>query len=309
MIRQYTDALVQRWNKLLFDRNSRRIRNTRPLPYQADDNIVVASMVGSASLDMYLIAIKSFMKNFGDARVEAINDGSLSAADLETLSHHIPGIAIANAVEVDTHSCPSYSSWKRLFRIVELSQSAYVVQLDSDIIATAPLAEIYNCARANRAFMIADGRWRETVHIDFMAAYAREWPQRHPQAMTERLMQQLSWFAAGDTYLRGCAGFAGYPKGSLTVDKVIQLSSEIEALIGSEVWRDWGSEQTATNCLLSKTPDPCILPWPRYQNYLFPPDNGNVEATALIHFIGSTRFEDSTYRILTKRVIQQLRSD
>ncbi len=306
MIRQYTDALVQRWNKLLFDRNSRRIRTTRPLAYQTDDNIVVASMVGSASLDMYLIAIKSFMKNFGDARVEAINDGSLSADDLEILRHHIPGISISNASEVDTHSCPSYSSWKRLFRIVELSQSAYVVQLDSDIIATGPLAEVYNCARDNRAFMIADGRWRETVHIDFMAAYAREWPQRHPQAMTERLMQQLSWFSAGDTYLRGCAGFAGYPRGSLSVDRVIRLSSEIEALIGAEVWRDWGSEQTATNCLLSKTPSPCVLPWPRYQNYLFPRDNGNVEATALIHFIGSSRFADSRYRQLMKQLIKQM---
>ncbi|MAT52326.1 MAG: hypothetical protein CMK32_14205 [Porticoccaceae bacterium] len=293
-------------NRYLFGRTCRKIRKTSPLAYQKNPDITVASMVSHDTVDMYLIAIKSFMTHFGDAKIEAISDGSLTRDDIHLLKHHVPGIDFSDARDIDTGDCPSYISWKRLFRIIELSQRSYVIQLDSDIIALSPLVEIYNKAVSNEGFMIADGRWREMADRNFLHSLTRRWKHIHPQALAEREFYNLPYFEEGDKYLRGCAGFAGYPRGSLTVERVQTLSRQIEERIGSSVWREWGSEQTATNCLISKSNNPEVLPWPRYQNYLFPPARYSVESAALIHFIGTTRFADGTYRITVQKLIRRL---
>lgn len=292
--------LTEKWNKASFNRTLRKVRHTAPLQYSKDDKITVVSMVGHQTLEMYLVAVKSFMNNFGNANIEAIDDGSLTEEDRATLSHHVPGIAFSMAAEIDTHGCPTYISWRRLFRIIAISQHSYVIQLDSDIVALSPLVEVYRKAAANEGFMIAEGTWRELVDTKFMSAIAKRWPWRHPQAMAEQIFDELPEFSGDQRYLRGCAGFAGYPQGSLSIERVKALSDAIEAKISRPVWERWGSEQTATNALISLSNNPEVLPWPRYQNHGFPYNYESQGAAALIHFIGSTRFFDTTYRDLVK---------
>lgn len=263
-------------------------------------------MVEKDSIDMYLVAIKSFMHNFGSACIEAINDGSLSKEDIALIKHHIPEISIHNAAEVDTMSCPDYISWKRLFRIIELSQNAYVIQLDSDIVATAPLVEVYHKAISNEGFMIADGRWPCPVNLELMSEIASRWPQEHPQARAEQIFREIEHFSSTEKYIRGCAGFCGYPKGSLSYEKVMALSKQVEARIGRKVWESWGSEQTATNALISASNNPEVLAWPRYQNYLFPPAPDSLPAAALLHFIGTNRYKDSYYTKAVKQLLSQI---
>jgi len=290
-------------NRSRFLRANAKVRDTAPLVYARDPRVTVASMVGHASLDMYLAALKSFMVFFCDANVEAIDDGTLTAEDRAMLSHHVPQIHISHSRDVDTGRCPSYSSWKRLFRIVELSQSSYVVQLDSDTITLGAMAEIYGLAMANRGFMIGESHWSRPIRTRHMQSIASRWKATGPQARMEQVLAELPFFDEADTYLHGCAGFAGYPKGSLSRERVEALSLQIEGLIGHDNWHTWGSEQAISNCLISKTDDACTLPWPKYRNHMFPPTNEPFASASFIHFIGTHRFSDSVYRLAVERAI------
>ena len=288
-------ALRRRVNRARFEAASARVRATAPLKYLPSDSVTVLSMVGHATLDMYLLAIKSFMVQFGDARIEVVDDGTLSGDDLTTLHHHVPGIVVSPSGAVHTLRCPSYSSWKRLFRIVEISRSSYVVQLDSDTITLGPMVEVHAHAMANRGFMIGESHWSEPTDVALMRQLAGRWTADGPQALMEAVLTELGHFQPGDTYLHGCAGFCGYPRGSLDAAGVEALSLRIEAHLGHKGWHTWGSEQAITNCLISKTPGATTLPWPKYRNFMFPPTNDRFEAASFIHFIGTHRFADPTY--------------
>jgi hypothetical protein len=220
----------------------------------------------------------------------------LTPDDRRVLEAHLPGLHISDSRRVQTGSCPSYSSWKRLFRIAEISQTSYVVQLDSDTMTLGPMSEVYDRAHANRGFLIGDGRFSEPMDLVLMQSIAKRWIATGPQAFIEQILPELPFFSPGDRYLHGCAGFAGYPQGSLNAERIEDLSQQVETRIGRDNWHRWGSEQSATLCLISKCPGAGILPWPKYRNHLFPPTNEPMEGANFIHFIGTNRFADDTYR-------------
>lgn len=292
--------------KALTHQALKQVRQTPPMKYGYDDSVVIVSMVGKSSLDMYLLAVKSFIKNFGYGTVEVISDGTLSDDDKSLLSMHIPRLNISEAEDVDTGSCPSYISWKRLLRICELVKKHYVIQLDSDIVACGPLIEVDKKVRNNEGFIIGNGRWHEPVNVEFLSQIVNQWNSTHVQPVTERILKDIDYFTENKKYIRGCAGFAGYPKGSFDKDKIEQLSSQIAEKIGMSKWSEWGSEQTATLCLISQSENAEALPWPRYQNFLFPITNEPTTTSALVHFIGSNRYKQRAYWKLAKSTCAEL---
>jgi hypothetical protein len=287
--------LRSKLNQWSFARAGAGIRQTAPLRYVADSRVTVVSMVGHDTVDMYLVAVKSFMVFFSDAGIEAIDDGTLTEEDRALIGHHLPGVHVSEARQVATGSCPSYSSWKRLFRIAEISRSSYVVQLDSDTLTLGAMVEVHDKAHANEGFMIGEGHWSQPVTPQHMQSMARRWRTSGPQGLLEQVLSDLGHFAPGERYLHGCAGFAGYPQGSLDPATIEDLSLRIEQKIGQPNWHRWGSEQAISNCLISRTRNASTLPWPKYRNYMFPPTNDPYEAAGFIHFIGSHRYADSTY--------------
>lgn len=256
-------------------------------------------MLKHGDMNMYLIAIKSFMWHFGYGTIEVIDDGSLTADDIESLQYHVPNINIYKAENVDTLSCPGYISWKRLFRIATLAQESYVIQLDSDTISLEPLIDIHDKVQANEGFLIGNDQWKQPVDVEFLHHIVKRWNHIHPQPKAEEIFKDIDFFKDGTKYLRGCAGFAGYPKNFASFDEIVDLSNQIEEKLGS-LWRKWGSEQVATMCLISKTKNSSILPWPKYQNYRYPKTNESVKAVSFIHFIGAIRYSDLMYCRLIK---------
>jgi len=280
------------------------ILKTAPLKYEGSDKVVVVSMVGHNTLFMYLLAIKSFMKFFGYGNIEAIDDGSLTPEDRQILNSHIPGISISNANDVDTHDCPTYISWKRLFRVRELAESSYVIQLDSDTVSVGNLVEVHNNAKNNRGFVIGSNKWATGVDVTFLKNIVSQWKSTHVQARAEQCFHKIEHFKDGTEYLRGCAGFAGYPKGFASIDDIRKLSKSIQEHVGDD-WMQWGSEQTTTLCLISKQKESSILTWPEYQNYGFPETSEPTDSMNFIHFIGTNRFNDSEYCRLMKKFIDE----
>ncbi|MFT7005532.1 MAG: hypothetical protein ACJAXJ_000030 [Colwellia sp.] len=294
-------------NKFFFNKTAKNVLYTRPLTYKYDERVTIVSMVGATTVNMYLVAIKSFMEHFGYGKIEVINDGSLQPSDISILKHHVPKLNISLASDVDTHGCPTYISWKRLFRIQQLAESSYVIQLDSDTISIGPLYEIDNRVNSNEGFLIGSMRWGAPVRTEFLNSIVSSWKNTHVQPLAEENFHKMTFFADGTKYIRACAGFAGYPKKFATIEEIKALSDEIESYIGN-VWHNWGSEQTATCCLISKTKNATPLPWPYYQNHLFPKSNEHIKSMNFIHFIGSNRYDNGTYKKLVHNKIQNWKS-
>ena len=299
------NKLLKNFQKFRFDQTAKKVLNTAPVKYRVDPSVTIVSMVGNSTVNMYLLAIKSFMKNFGRGTVEAINDGSLSADDLKVISHHVPNIQFSAANDVNTYDGPSYISWKRLYRVQKLAETSYVIQLDSDTLSLGPLIDVDDAVRANRGFLIGSNRWSNAVDVNTLKDIVSQWNNNHVQARAEAIFHKLDFYQDGTRYLRGCAGFAGYPKNFAKIEQIRSLANEIYEHVGDD-WKKWGSEQTATMCLISKCNGSRILPWPMYQNFDFPNTKENIASMNLIHFIGTNRYERGVYQGLVNEYLKTL---
>ena len=297
------ERIKEIFNKRVFELYVSKIQKTLPIEYRPDAQVTIVTMLGHSTVNMYLVAIKTFMKNFGYGSIEVINDGSLTVSDQDLLKYHIPNIHFSNANDIDTLSCPTYISWKRLLRIAELSKNSYVIQLDSDTVSLAALTDIHDKVQKNEGFLIGSERWRQPVDVSFLHDIVIRWKNKHVQAKAEEIFKDIEFFKDGTKYLRACAGFAGYPKNFATTAEIECLSQQIEEKIGKK-WHEWGSEQTATMCLISKTINASVLPWPKYQNFMFPLSNEPIGSATFIHFIGPTRFKNNSYKQLVKTFIK-----
>jgi hypothetical protein len=90
----------------------------------------------------------------------------------------------------------------------------------------------------------------------------------------------------GRRYVRGGAVFAGFAR---------RLFRR---------WREWGSEQVASNYLIANSPEECVLPCPKYAS-LWP--GVLYEQASFLHGLGTNRFKGGTCREIASRVVRELR--
>ncbi|MDN4504253.1 hypothetical protein QX776_17730 [Alteromonadaceae bacterium BrNp21-10] len=284
----------------------KKIRQSAPLEYRVVDNIVIVTQVHKAALDMYLAAVKSFMYYFAKGTIKALSDGSLSEADKQLLKRHVPGIQIVEMSDINTEGFPTGGCWERLLYITELAKDAYVIQLDSDTLTIGPVPEIDNAVLNQQGFCIGNPVWPETVSANYMSRMASRWHSDHIQAQSEQAFIKIPFFESGRKYLRGCAAFSGFPKGQIGRETLLEFSSQMEAKLGSEKWRMWGTEQVASNVMVAQTSKPRVLPWPRYQNFDIPHSEQPFERQAVIHFIGTNRYNRGVYSNRVRHLIKIL---
>src|SRR3990167_9311752 len=127
------DAIIRRLRERLHVWNSRAVLETPPL-VPRDDGVIMFSMIGTRVLQPYLVAVKSLHHFLGRGRAVILDDGSLTERDKAILGEHLGNPEIFSAASTDTRGCPTCSSWKRLFMLLELRRESYVIQLDSDTI-------------------------------------------------------------------------------------------------------------------------------------------------------------------------------
>ncbi|MCX2981310.1 hypothetical protein EYC98_10585 [Halieaceae bacterium IMCC14734] len=277
-----------------------------------DPSLVIVSLVYHDAVDMTLLAINSFLSQIRRGRVELIDDGSLTPQDYQILTSQIQHLKIVHISEIDVGSCPRGGCWERLVHILRLSEHSYVVQVDTDTLTLGVITEVDQAIRDNGAFTIGGPMFAKAVHTDYMAMLANRWDTEHVQALGERQLSTLESIEL-EYYCRGCAAFTGFPKGGSTVSTLQQFSDEMDSRLGSHKWCEWGSEQLASNVMISLTLAPQILPWPKYQNFGFPEIaiGSKLRAsdfsgkTSVIHFIGSNRYDGGIYRELAEAYISR----
>jgi hypothetical protein len=228
-------------------------------------------MMCHRDMQMYLIALKTFLRHVDIEAVFIVNDGSLLDEDIALLKKHVPQINILAMTDYRSTVCPTGACWERLLSIASLTDKYYVIQLDADTLTLDTLSEVADCAARNISFTIGT------------------WDNQQFETMSERSSLSRPAYDRGDRHVQ-----------IVSESFFVQLK-EIESLIGDK-WKEWGSEQVMSNLVVANSPQAAILPHPEYSNC-----NRNVEKTRFIHFIGDCRFKKQQYAILAKREIAKLR--
>lgn len=294
--------IKDRLRRAQFRNECRGILDVPPLQLDPAAPAVVFSQLPHKDLLMFLSALRSFVRHVPVKAVHLLNDGSLWPEDRAALRELIPGVALYELADFRSGLCPMGGCWERLLGIAELVRDDYVIQLDSDTLAIGAIDEVATCTRTGTAFTL--GTWNGQ-ELETMAARAAEAKRlvrgadTHIQILAEAHLDRLTDYASL-RYVRGCAGFAGFPAGSFTKARLEALSQEMYAALGAR-WNTWGSEQFASNVIVANVAQAMVLPHPKYCAC-----NRVTAETAFIHFIGGCRFDNGTYARLARRVIDEL---
>lgn len=289
------------------DRTVQGILDTPPIVAQ-DDGVILFSMIGTAVLLPYLVAVKSLHHHLPRGKIVLLDDGTLTAGDKQVLAHHCDEPEIITKQHVDTAPCPRNNCWERLISILDRRSDHFVIQLDSDTVTTGPVPEVAAAIDSNRSFTLAGGL-DEAQHGFKSAAeisqifHANGPTTDHVQAHAEAAMKTLPE-ADSCRYIRGCAGFAGFSKSSDGRATVARFSEAMDARLG-DIWQQWGSEQVASNWVVANDLDPIQLPYNRYINHW---DEPMPESPAFVHYIGTYRYRWGNYSRTTREAIAALKA-
>lgn len=289
-------------NHRLFDLAARGIRRTAPIEIRPAP-IQIVTMLGHSAVTMYLCAIKSLYRYLPGGSVEVLDDGSLTSSDRATLEHHIRPISIRPLAAIVTGSCPRGGCWERLLHVVDASRDSYVIQMDSDILTTGPVPQVAAAAASNTAFTLGCDPKEPIETLDEAAARVARYDASMTQFRAEQVLPGLPQ-GMGRLYVRGSAGFTGFPRGGVDRAVVERFSTAMEGMMPGR-WAEWGTEQVASNYLLANQPGALVLPWPQY--CCFSPEVDQA-LSSLLHFIGSYRHRDGVYARAARQVIGELKA-
>ena len=274
-----------------------------PVTMRPESGLILLSQLQHKDVIMYLLAAKTFASRMQPGQVHVVNDGSLTTEDKVLLAAHIPGVQVHSLEQFRRRGCPEGGTWERLLAIAELVKEGYVVQLDSDTLTLADIPEIRQCVEKQQGFTIAtfdNADFETMVTRQARAGKRLNDGNNHVQIAAEAHFDRLKGFHQM-RYVRGCSGFAGFPRNSFSSEYVEDLSRQMAAAIGDR-WREWGSEQVMSNIVVANLSRARVLPHPKYSDCL----RRRSEETVFVHFIGVCRFRGGVYAKLAQQKIREL---
>lgn len=308
MVADYWSAFGRKLAAWQHSRAVRHILDTPPIA-PLDDGVILFSMIGTAVLLPYLVAVKSLHAQMQRGRVMLLDDGTLTDADKAVLAHHVGNPIILTFDDIDTAPCPKGNCWERLLAILDLRRENYVIQLDSDTVTLGPVPEVKAAIAGNRSFTLGGGV--EDVAHGFMTVpqmirdiYPDGPLYPHIQSVIESALRDVPR-AVELKYIRGCAGFAGFSKSAGGRALAERFAVDVGRAVGPR-FNEWGSEQAASNFVVANDPDPIQLPYDRYTNHW---EEALPSDPAFVHYIGTYRYDRGSYVASTERAIRQLKQN
>ena len=295
--------LKDRMRRLSFGRACRGILRAPPVRIDPRSEMIVLSQLQHKDVLLFLLALKSFARRVRPRAVHVVDDGSLTASDRSRLADHVPGVTLLERSEFRSARCPRGGTWERLLAISELVRDHYVVQLDSDTLTVGAIDEVRERVEHRVAFALGtwDRQGIETMRERCTTARGLLGKgDGHVQLVAEGHFDRLERYDSL-RYIRGCSGFAGFPRGSFEKSFVEETSAQMRAAIGAK-WDEWGSEQVMSNIVLANVPNATVLPHPKYADC----HKMQSSVTEFIHFIGSCRFAGDRYARLGAEIIASL---
>lgn len=297
--RSFTLKVPQRFSAGLHRLRIAGIEKTPPL-HSVRSGLIYVGMVCHPDVRAWLVAVKSIATAVGNGEFCVVDDGSLTQADRSLLGRHLVGAHFVRLNEVENSGTPRGNCWERLLAILSWSNDRYAIQVDADLVARNPLPEVVEAVRANRSFTLAGEATTELKSVTAASEQARHADTKHIQWEAESHLADLPG-REGLRYIRGCAGFAGFPNGCNRAH-LTMLSQFMEKQLGAR-WSSWGSEQVASNFVIANARDPLVLPWHRYPAFGAVRDIANA---ALVHFIGSHRYDNGLFTRASLAAISRL---
>lgn len=291
------DRLRRDFFRARYRRAARQVLRTTPL-LTGGAPFTLLSMVQQRDVLSYLVAVKSFCVFLAPRRIVVVCDPTITEADRAVLRCHVPHIELHDAQVFAHPRLPRGGCWERLSAIAAMVRDSYVVQLDADTVTVQAIAEVGEAIRAGRGFVLGEIPDTPIRSLEATRQYALQWlgPDAHIQAIAEMEMVNVG-LPANARYIRGCAGFTGFPQADNMRDSLLDYATRLSDKVGDD-WKRWGSEQVTSNYLVSNASGTEPLPFPKYGT----PDCATPE-TAFFHFIGSMRFVNDKYTATSRRAI------
>jgi hypothetical protein len=273
------------WYYFNFNRITEPVLRTAPI--QAKDSALrILSMVAERDIQMFLTSAKVFYRRIGHGRFHLIIDRDLPQDRRDLLRRHLSGaVDFVTLEDIDVGRCQRGGTWERLLSCVDLAANHYVVQMDADTLAIGDIPEVHQAIAGNRAFTLVEGAAFKTMD-EAGADAERQHTDNHIVNVTERAFRKHPE-RHSLRYVRGSSGFAGFAQGGVSRSLVEDFHAAMEAIVGPARWREWGTEQVASNFTVANSPDPLALPWPDYCTVVASTD---LKSVRFGHFIGSDRF-------------------
>jgi hypothetical protein len=274
--------------------------DTPPMPV-VDAPWSIISMVSNSDAQMYILAMKSLYHRLKRGKMIAIVDRDMPAESRWTLERHFPGLKLTILEGIDTGPCQRGGTWERILYVLEHSRDEYAIQMDADTLAFgADVAEVAGCAENNITFTISNaGRPIEPM-LDIVQN-ARAMKSDYIGIVLEGMFDRYPG-AENLKYVRASSGFCGYAKGGISREAIERFHIHGEKLLGAR-WKEWGTEQSASNFAVANTPGAFVLPYPKYANF-WP---GLIrDKSSFLHFIGAHRYRDDYFATHAEGVIAEL---
>jgi len=290
------------FNRAVFDFSLRKVFTLPPIHLDHDSNTALLSMLQKKDMIMYLLSVRSFTQYVKVSKVFIMNDGSLGPSDIQILKAAIPEVVILAKTSYRSTLCPENGCWERLLAISELVNDYYVVQLDADTLSIKPILDVQSCILSGIAFTMTDNSRHTVKSMESRSEIGKSMLKKgdtHIQVRAEANFDKIDEYKKLK-YVRGCAGFAGFPQRSFSKSFVEHISSQMFSVLG-EKWAEWGTEQVMSNIVIANIKQNSILPNPEYCEI-----NQINNKTCFIHFIGSHRFKNGVYIKNSKNVLDNL---
>jgi hypothetical protein len=222
----------------------------------------IVSLLGTADVLPYLVALKSLHRRLRRGSVAIIDDGTLTGEDRAILAHHCGDPEIVLHAAVSRGAFPAGGDWALLLTILDRRAGRYWIALDPHSVTLADVPEVEAAIASNRSF-----------------ALVGEGPKGGPSRRFERRMAVICG-TRGWRYRPGCGGLVGFAAGGNGRALAAALLAEREAL---------GQEPTpalARNLVLANEIEPVLLPHPAYYRHKA---GSPAESAAFLHFPNGPR--------------------
>jgi len=275
--------LPWRYRESILTFKFRKIKNTPPLECNPQAETQIHSLICHPHLNLYLAAIKSFLRYYTDVSVVVHDDGSLTISDIESLKKHIGGVKIFTKAESNKLATLKLSLYlknmrkifslnQKLIDIIFLGKNKKIIIMDCDIFFVKRPDEAIDWIRDDKlhSFYIAEPKCNEKKFVNKMIM--------HPNINT---------------------GFIGF-RNDVTVG---ELEDSLKSLERNEPFNIYFLEQCVYSAILKKR-KPYPLDRPKYVVYI---DNSYSRGVKMIHFAGPYRFRKNRYLKLVKKLTKELK--
>jgi hypothetical protein len=282
-----------------FYRQISRILDTPPIAFR-EAPFTIVSMVAGSDVQMYILAMKALYRRLQRGKITVVADG-INAKARELIHKHLGPVQFVNVEDIDTGACPRGGTWERLVYILRNASQEYTIQMDADVLCVGPIPEVLDSIEQNRAFTLSDA---EGIPKKPLADWALE------PRVSDNIVIVFEKHApkypdsSKFLYVRGSSGFAGFAKGAVDIQFLETFHRNGAQLLG-ERWKEWGTEQIASNFVVANSPTSLLLPKSKYltwERHALPPD------LSLLHFLGYCRFDQGVFPRLANIEIDALLS-